>query len=198
MSKEQIGEGKRTLYKGFLTVEKDLETGYEIINATDSIAVLIHVVDQRTVILISQPRTPMKTKENPEGISHEMPAGRFDIEIGTKALMVKEVWEEARAKITEDAIFLLNDGKPVSLSPGILTEVMYLGYAEITSLQMEEVPEGMLLGLAEEHEKITRKLIPIHELRSMVFDNMTAMLLVQWFLYKNLQMEIPMRKARTK
>ena len=94
--------------------------------------------------------------------------------------MALEVLEETGLKIKPRQIELLNDGCALALSPGILTERMHLGYAEIGADSIAQ--SGKIFGNAKEGERTTRCLVGVQELRSMIFLDMKTWALVQWFL----------------
>ena len=86
-------------YDGFLKVYV-VETPQgprEVVYATDSISILLYNPDEKYLLLVRQPRAPMISPDNPEGYLVELVAGRFDVELGAKALAVKEAAEEVGA-----------------------------------------------------------------------------------------------------
>lgn len=95
----------------------------------------------------------MSCEANPDGEMIELVAGRFDVKVGPKALFVKEAKEEVGAVITEDDVELLNEGRPLALSPGVLTERAYLAFVEIKESHL--LP-GESFGVAEEGEVTNR------------------------------------------
>ena len=86
------------LYDGFVKVTKD--EGFEVVHTTDAVAVLIYIADTRQVVFVRQKRVPMKNRDFNWTNMQEVPAGRFDYEVGVKGLAVQEVWEETGVKIT--------------------------------------------------------------------------------------------------
>lgn len=176
----------RIVYDGFVRVEI-ADNGHEIIRASDSVAVFVYDRDSDRVLFVEQERKPMISKSNPSGRMSEVVAGRFDVALSVKALAVKEVREEVGVIITEKDVKVLNKGKPLALSPGILTERTYIAYVEIGSKDIREGDDDSF-GCEDEHEHITRKFVPVRDLQKMVYDNIVAFALVQWFL----------RKGRTK
>jgi hypothetical protein len=119
--------GTQLLYDGFVKVIKHLETGHEIVSVTDSVAFLIRDKSTDRVLFTIQKRVPMGSA------LIEVPAGRFDVDLDIKELVVKEAKEEVGVTITEDDIILLNNGKPLAVAPGVLTERCYLAYVEVDS-----------------------------------------------------------------
>ena len=173
---------RKFVYRGFVKVAQvESSAGArEVVVSSDSVAILIYIPDMESVVLVSQERAPMQSAKNPLGVVMEVPAGRFDKHLSVKALMALEVLEETGLKIKPRQIELLNDGCALALSPGILTERMYLGYAEIAADNIAQ--SGQVFGNAKEGERTTRCLVRVQELRSMVFLDMKPWALVQWFL----------------
>lgn len=149
------------------------------VQTTDSVAVLIWLVNTSEVIMISQEREAMRRKDNPEAIITETVAGRFDVDLNVVDLAIKEAWEEAGARVEFDQITLLNKGRPVANSAGVLTERTHLVLAKIGS---EQIEEDRIFGAPDEKEQITRHRIPISELAHMTYDSLTSFALVMQFL----------------
>ena len=171
---------KGTVYNGFVKVIKD--GTFEIVKVTDSIAVLIYDVRTAEFVFVEQYLAPMKynqTKPDNEMLL-EVPAGRFDINLTVKQLIVKEVNEETGITIIEDDVELLNDGEALALSPGVLTEKMFLAYVEIDT-ENDNLDETKF-GNAEEGEKILRIFIPVDRMSRMFFKDMKTFALIQWFM----------------
>ena len=167
---------KEYVYTGFCKVYKD--GIFEVVEASDSVGFLIYIKDTDEVILVKQKRSAMKSEQNPEGYITEVPAGRFDRSLGIAELIALEASEEVGAKIDISNVQLLNDGKPLALSPGILTEQMYLGYVEIPSDILEE---DRIFGV-DDGEEIQRIKVKVKDLGSMAFEDMKTFALIQWFL----------------
>ena len=104
------------LYEGFVKVLKDKKSGHEIVSVTDSVAFLVWDSSTDSVLLALQHRPPMGCA------LMEVPAGRFDVDLSVEELVVKEAKEEIGVTITEDDVYLLNNGKPLAVAPGVLTE----------------------------------------------------------------------------
>jgi 8-oxo-dGTP pyrophosphatase MutT (NUDIX family) len=150
-------------FNGFIKINQDTKTGDEIVCTTNSIVFLIHLVDTKKIVFIEQSRSPMKNNKNKKGTIIELPAGRFDLKISVSKLAVKEASEEVGATISEKDVTILNEGKPIALSPGVLTEKMYLAYIPITTNQIEK--KDRIFGKKDEGEKIKRFFIPVNELK---------------------------------
>jgi 8-oxo-dGTP pyrophosphatase MutT (NUDIX family) len=167
---------KEYVYNGFCKIYKD--GIFEVVEASNSVGFLIYLKDTDEVVLIRQKRSAMKSAENPDGYNMEAPAGRFDNGLGVKELIAQEAGEEVGAKIELDKVILLNQGKPLALSPGLITEKMYLGYVEITSDLLEE---DRVFGV-DEGEEIQRIKVKVEDLKNMIQDDMKTFALIQWFL----------------
>jgi hypothetical protein len=166
------------LYRGFLSVYRAIN-GHEIVKVTDSVAFLVHVVDTSQIILVEQYRPAMECESNPTGKLLEVGAGRFDIKASVIELVRKEALEELGVDTFEKNIELINSGKSLALSPGVLTERQYLAYVRVPSAQVD--PEQRTYG-ADHDESIQRVFININELPSRVWEDMKTFALIQWFL----------------
>ena len=150
-----------------------------------SVAFLINVKDIDSVVLVGQQRTAMISPENPEGFIVEVPAGRCDRPESVKATIAREAAEEVGAEsISEDQIELLNGGLPLALSPGIIDELMYLGYIEINEDQIEA---DRVFGVAEEGESIIRRLVRAEDACNMPCSDMKTKTLLLDFALRRAQ-----------
>lgn len=178
----KIGVG----YQGFYRLDIYLvgKNHHEVVTASDSVCALFYLKDQDKVLLVRQPRVAMATDDNPHGFITELVAGRFDVDLGPKALVVKEAAEEVGAKITEDQVMLLNNGEPVAVSSGMTNEKSHLAYVEITSdmIEMEERE----FGLAEEGEKIQRVWLEVQDFLDHCCEDLRVFALQQWFIRRYL------------
>jgi len=169
------------VYQGFFTVEKDRKTGWEILRSPDSVAILVAVPEWNQVLMITQSRPPMVRDDNPDGRITEMPAGRLDKPgLDYVDIAVAEVEEEVGVKITRKDVRLFNDGVPLALSPGGITERMYLAWVEIAPSQIDLSRETF--GCASERERITRKFVPVADLGTMTYENMATCTLSLMYL----------------
>lgn len=125
----------------------------------------------------------MMRADNPQGTILEVGAGRFDIQIGVRGLVVKELKEELGVTATEAEVQVLNDEIPLALSPGVLTERQYLAYVEVTSDRID--PAKRLYGERKEGESIIRRFVPVRELSRVPIHDMKTWALLQWFLARN-------------
>jgi len=175
---------KRTVYEGYFRVEI-IETRFgerEVIRSTGSASILLYNRSKRYIVLIRQPRVSLMTAKNPEGLITETVAGSFDCGLGVKSLLVKEVQQEAGITIIEDAIELLNHGKPLAVSAGMTDDVCYLAFAEIDDDQVD--PDDRVFGLATEGERIQRLMVSTDELLDYVCEDMRAYCLIQHLLWR--------------
>jgi hypothetical protein len=174
--------GMLLVYDGFVKLFKNLSNGHEFIKATNSVGVLVYIKETGQVVLVKQNRPAMEGITDERGTIFEIVAGRFDIKIGVKGLVVKELQEEIGANVLESQVEVLNSGEPVALSPGVLTERMYLTFVAISLDQIEQ--KDRLFGNPDEGEKIKRILMPSWDFIIMKHQDMktmaTAMYLVNY------------------
>lgn len=157
--------------------------GEEVLETSDSVALLVFDKTSRELVFVNQKRPAMVRPENPEAIINEVLAGRFDVKIGVRGLMVKEAKEELGLTVSAEEIELLNNGDPLALSPGILTERMYVGYVEASSARFAD---GDTFGV--DVGEVTRPVrIPVDHLDEVVWDDMKTWALVQWFIANKLR-----------
>jgi 8-oxo-dGTP pyrophosphatase MutT (NUDIX family) len=174
----------RRVFNGFVKVDivETPEGPREVVVATDSVAFLVYNQDNQEVLLVSQCRAPMIRADNPAGELLEVAAGRFDVDLGVKGLIQKELEEELGIKLSdteaEEQIETLNNGIPLALSPGVLTERQYL--AVVTVHQNQINPESRLYGV-DADEKITRKFVPVDNIHTLQIHDMKTFALLEWF-----------------
>ncbi len=174
---------RRRVYDGFVKVDV-VETPLgrrEVVVATDSVAFLVYNKDKDEVLLTTQNRAPMITESNLTGRVTEVAAGRFDIKIGVRGLIKKELKEELGVtNIPDKSINVLNREIPLALSPGVLTERQHLAFVTVRQKQID--PRKRLYGAKGEGEQIERRFIPVRKLSQMVCEDMKTWALIQWFL----------------
>ncbi len=148
---------REILFNGFLKLERWIRGKHDIfvVRTTDSVSGLIYDEVNDRVLLIRQGRAAMVCEDNPDGLIVELVAGRFDVNLGTRALLAKESKEEAGVTLDEDSIVILNGGQPMAISPGFATERCYLAFAVIKSSQVDDHGDTGR-GEATEGEDITR------------------------------------------
>ena len=160
---------KNVLYEGFVRLEAWRVLGHHfdhiIVRATDSVACILVDTDQQRVLLVRQARPAMIRPDNSSGELSELVAGRFDVDKGPTALIIQEAWEEAEVRLTEDDVIILNGGRPMALSAGVLTERSYLAVAYISSARVLGEDDAVR-GVAEEGERIRREWKSLKEFTS--------------------------------
>jgi len=172
----------RTVHKGFFQLDiVDTPDGKrEVLRTNDSVSVLLYDEERNRVLLVRQPRAAMITPENPEGFITENVAGRFDVALSPTDLVIKEAWEEAGVRLNPDDVIIMNDGRPMAVSAGALTERSYLALAVIREGSYD--PKERTFGAADEHERITRVWVPIADLERQGFEDVRVFALVQYLL----------------
>lgn len=155
----------------------------EVVEVTDSVAILVYNKTGDEVLLETQDRPAMARAGNPFGKTTEVAAGRFDKQVGLRELVKLELAEELGiANVADRDIEILNFGKSLALSAGVLTERQYLAYVEVTQEQIDSTDR--LYGSPEEGELIERRFVAVEQLPNMMFEDMKTWALVQWFLAK--------------
>ena len=154
-----------TIFSGsFLSLENwrkgDTNKPTFVVRTTDSCSGLLYDQTQRRVLLVRQSRAPMMRDDNPDGEIVELVAGRFDHAAGPKRLFIEEAKQEAGANLTESDVELLNGGRPMAPSPGVLTERCYLAFVEIRE---EHLDAGETFGVAAENEVTTRHWVSVRD-----------------------------------
>lgn len=175
-------QGTPVVAKQNFVLETVTTDGHErrFLRTSDSANVLIYLRDRQQLLLVSQCREAMVRPGNAGGRITESTAGRFDRDETVCQLLAREASEEVGVTIDSNSIALLNDGAPLALSAGCLTEHAWLGYVEITDDQLEQAEREF--GLAEEGERITRIFLPVSELEHYVCEDVRVFAMVQWFL----------------
>ncbi|NQV89622.1 MAG: hypothetical protein HQ488_04840 [Parcubacteria group bacterium] len=157
---------------------------------TDSVSCLLIDLEGDRVLLISQMHLTQMRDDNPTGVEIETVAGRFDVDLGPKALAVKEASEEAGAAMTEDAVVVLNGGRSMSLSAGILTERAFLSVARIDTAKVTGPDTG--LGNPNEGEDISRLWMPISVFcdPTTIHDGVRTFAFAQWLRAERLKQQL--------
>jgi 8-oxo-dGTP pyrophosphatase MutT (NUDIX family) len=150
----------------------------EFVVTSDSVCMLIFVSDIKKILLVRQNREAMIRDDNPKGEITELTGGRFDVQLSVKALAVKEAYEEVGAKIEQGDVTLLNDGLPMAVSAGVLTERSYLAFIEITSDQIED--QERIFGV-DPGENITRVWLSVEEFAKYPCECVRVFALKNWF-----------------
>ncbi len=178
-----------TAYQGkFLHVDhvEDPRSGRirEVVRANAgpfSVAFLIYIPEDASVILTQQVRPAMISADNSTGLLVEVPAGRCDKPGETiKGVIKREGSEEVGAEIGEDQIELLNGGEPLAMSPGVLDEKIYLARIILRRGQLAADRE---FGCPNEGEHINRIRVPVSDIAMLrCVDLKTKTLLLHFLL----------------
>jgi len=174
------------VFKGGFTMVDRLKSGRkratEVVRTKPgrySVAFLIYVPKKDCVILVEQDRSAMIMDDNPTGTIEEVPAGRIE-RLETPAVVIaREASEEVGAAITVGQVRMLNAGQPLAVSPGVLDEMMYLGYVKLRAGQLSP---DRVFGLPSEGERIYRRLVRVEHLPFKDYEDLKTFALVQWFL----------------
>lgn len=170
-----------TIFSGsFLSLENWRKGGTKkptfVVRTTDSCSGLLYDHARRRVLLVRQNRAPMVRDDNPDGEIIELVAGRFDHAVGPKRLFVEEAKQEAGANLTERDVDLLNGGRPMAPSPGVLAERCYLAFVEIRA---EHLDPGETFGVASEDEVTTRHWISFEDFLAGPHDDLRVYVLAR-------------------
>jgi nudix-type nucleoside diphosphatase (YffH/AdpP family) len=131
----------------------------ESYNRGNGTAVLLYNVDKQTVILTKQFRMPAYVNDKQDGMSIEACAGALDKDEAPETCIVREIEEEVGYSIDKVEKVL-----ECYMSPGAVTEKMYLFVAEYTD-EMKVHGGG---GLESEDEEIEVLEIPFVEALQMM------------------------------
>lgn len=178
---------KRVFEGAFVAVDQvlsDRQRAAEVVrtkNGRYSVAFLLYDRASGQVILAEQNRAAMIWKANTTGRILEVPAGRVEPGESPEAVIAREASEEVGAKFDVSQVVMLNGGQPLAVSPGILDEMMYLGYV---CLQAGQLVPNREFGLHEEGERIKRVSVHSSLLASLACEDLKTLALVQWFLHE--------------
>jgi len=167
------------LHDGFLRVIR-AANGHEVIEATDSVVILIYVANWDCVAFVKQFRIAAKNSDyNPTGEVLELPAGRFDEEgLTIESLARKEALEEVGIDLTNYEIHKIYPD-PLTVCAGILTERTWLLYAEVLSFDVDK--DDRVYGV--DGEQIERVFLPVNYLREdFAPQAMSDAAAINWFL----------------
>jgi len=172
-------------YKGYFTVEvrETLCGKREVQVAHDSVSLLVYIPRWNKIVLLNQPRVGMMSKENPDGFTMELIAGRVDKDIPLKDIIIDEASKEAGISLRPEQIKLLNRGEPMAISAGGTTEKSYLAFAEADPEQILE-PLRTTWGDPQENEIIERYFIELEELNDFECEDVRVFALIQFLLRK--------------
>ena len=134
----------------------------ESYNRGNGTSVLLFNVEKQTVILTKQFRMPAYVNDEEDGMSIEVCAGALDKNEDPETCIIREIEEEVGYKVDEVKKVL-----ECYMSPGAVTEKMYLFVAEYTD-EMKVHSGG---GLESEDEEIEVLEIPFVEAIQMMNQN---------------------------
>ena len=170
------------VYNGFFKVDLvDTPQGpREVVRATDSVTILFYNPSNRCVLLIKEPRAAMITKTNPRGLMIGNVAGRFDVDLSPRTLVVKEAKEEAGITIKESDVILLNNGQLMAVNAGMTNEKCYLAFVLIGWDNIEN--NERIFGNPQDGETIERIWMTRKKFAKYQPECLRVFTLQQWFL----------------
>lgn len=168
------------IYDGFFRVRLAPVNGMlrEIVEARDSVCVLLVNYKTRQIFLVRQKRAPMISEYNPDGSIVEAVAGRMD-ERAVRDNMAREIEEETGGAVVVNPrnIRLINDGCALASTPGMTNERIFLG---IVAISDDQIPQaGKRGGLAQEGESTEIVILSFGDLDSYICEDMKTFALIQ-------------------
>jgi UDP-sugar diphosphatase len=165
----------------FATYEQEgIEKSWEIVEAHDSVAILLYHKEKRSFVLVKQFR-PAVYLNNDHGMTIELCAGIVDKELSLVEIAKEEVEEECGYDIP-----LSNIQKITSFH----TSVGFAGSKQ--TLYFAEVEEGMKVseGGGVDHEQIEVVYLPMDEAKKFLYDESIAktpglMFAFMWWFERN-------------
>lgn len=165
----------------FATYEQEgIQKSWEIVEAHDSVAILIYHKEKRSFVLVKQFR-PAVYLNNDNGMTIELCAGIVDKELSLAEIVREEVEEECGYDIP-----LSNIQKITSFH----TSVGFAGSKQ--TLYFTEVEESMKVseGGGVDHEQIEVVYLPIDEAKKLLYDESIAktpglMFAFMWWFERN-------------
>ena len=142
-------DSKETLYEGFVTLEKlnikhgDKEFNREVLNTTNSIAVIVYDTQKKKYIFVQQYRA------GADGLMVEIVGGAIDAGEKPEEAAKREVMEETGYKVD-----YINHVKEFYLTPGRANEVTSLFYCEVSERVTEDLGDGDEIISIVEVEKL--------------------------------------------
>jgi GDP-mannose pyrophosphatase NudK len=118
----------------------------EVFDRGNGAAILLYNKEQGTVILTKQFRLPTYLNGNATGNMIEVCAGTLEIE-NPEECIIRETQEETGYKISK-----ANKVAEVYMSPGAVTEILYLFVAEHENIEVMEVPFIQALSMMKNGE----------------------------------------------
>jgi UDP-sugar diphosphatase len=149
----------------FATYEQEgIQKSWEIVEAHDSVAILLYHKEHRSFVLVKQFR-PAVYLNNDHGMTIELCAGIIDKELSLEEIVKEEVEEECGYDI------------PLSTIEKITSFHTSVGFAgSKQTLYFGEVEESMKVseGGGVDHEQIEVVYVPIEEAKKLLYDESIA------------------------
>lgn len=193
----------KQVYDGFCKIVRVPRNGgsshmHDVVIASDSICLVIYCQDRDEFIFVKQRRPAMITVANPEGWSVEVVAGRHDI-FGKNIyeIAVLEAWQEARIEILPKDISLFM-AAPITVSPGLVSEKIWLANVVIHSDQIKE-PDESMFGDQESGEFTERIIVKRSDLALSDYNgSVPTLLAMTLFLQELLSQELSVQVDKLK
>ena len=173
-------ENAKFISTSFATYEQDgIKKSWEIVEAHDSVAILIYHKEKRSFILVKQFR-PAVYLNNDNGMTVELCAGIVDKKISLAEIAKEEIEEECGYDIPLQNIERIT---------AFHTSVGFAGSKQ--TLYFAQVDESMKVseGGGVDHEQIEVVFLPINEAKKLIYDESIAktpglMFAFMWWLEK--------------
>jgi len=173
-------ENAKFISTSFATYEQDgIKKSWEIVEAHDSVAILIYHKEKRSFILVKQFR-PAVYLNNDNGMTVELCAGIVDKKLSLAEIAKEEIEEECGYDIPLQNIERIT---------AFHTSVGFAGSKQ--TLYFAQVDESMKVseGGGVDHEQIEVVFLPINEAKKLIYDESIAktpglMFAFMWWLEK--------------
>jgi len=170
----------------FATYEQDgIKKSWEIVEAHDSVAILIYHKEKKAFILVKQFR-PAVYLNNDNGMTVELCAGIVDKKLSLEEIAKEEIEEECGYDVPIHNIERIT---------AFHTSVGFAGSKQ--TLYFAQVDESMKVseGGGVDHEQIEVVYLPINEAKNLIYDESIAktpglMFAFMWWLEKQKQLKI--------
>ena len=165
----------------FATYEQDgIKKSWEVVQAHDSVAILIYHKEKQSFILVKQFR-PAVYLNNEEGMTIELCAGIVDKELSLEEIAMEEIEEECGYAVPLQSIKKLTS---FHTSVGFAGSKQMLYYVEVDeSMKVSE-------GGGIDHEDIEVVYLPVKEAKAFIYDESIAktpglMFAFMWWFERN-------------
>lgn len=174
-------EKPKFVLASFATYEQNgIKKSWEIVNAHDSVAILLYHQEKEAFVLVKQFR-PAVYLNNDNGMTVELCAGIVDKELSLEEIAVEEIEEECGYALPLEKIERIT---------AFHTSVGFAGSKQI--LYYAEVSEDMKVseGGGVDHEDIEVVYLPVAEAKRLIYDESIAktpglMFAFMWWLERN-------------